>query len=152
MSNIIYQGDVGRIIANTVNLNSKDGGVMQISTSSGFTLTGARVSYQAMTISRLLDVSESGKTLSNDAAASNIALTLPDTTEIGITYKFVRIASFEIRVTPPATSKIRYSGGDMTDAEYLALASDGAKLHLISDGNGDWIAMYEFGTLTEETP
>ena len=152
MSDIIYQGDVGRIIANKVNLNSKDGTILQLSTSSGYSLQGARMPYQSLVISRTLYVTETGKVFSNDAAASNIALTLPDTSEAGITYKFVRIASFQIRVTPPAGSKIRYSVGDMTDAEYLALDSNGAKLHIISDGNGDWIATYEFGTLTEETP
>jgi len=152
VSDTIYQGGVGRIVANTVNLNSKDNTVLRISTTSGYSLQGARRSYQAMNISRLLDVSESGKTLSNDGAGTFIALTLPNTTEYGVEFKFVRISSFDMRITPQTGSSIKYSGGTMTTGEYLALSSDGAKLHLVSDGNGDWIATYEFGSLVEETP
>lgn len=152
MTDIIYQGQIGRIIANTVNLNSKDGSIANISTNSGYSLKGARLPYQALTISRALGVTETNKIISNDGASGIIAITLPDTTLSGIVFKFVRVASFDIRITPQAGWKIRYSVGDMATGEYLALASDGAKLHLVSDGNGDWIATYEFGTLTEQTP
>ena len=152
VSDTIYQGGTGRIVANRVNLNSKDNSILRISTTSGYSLQGTRRPYQALTLSRLLDVSESGKTISNDGAGSFIALTLPDTTEYGVEYKFVRVSSFDIRVTPQGGSSIKYSGGTMTAGEYIALSSDGAKLHLMSDGNGDWIATYEFGSLTEETP
>jgi hypothetical protein len=152
MTDIIYQGQVGRIVANRVNLNSKDGTILSISTSSGYSLQGARHPYQSLSISKALSVTEGGKILSNIGASSLISITLPTTTEAGIIFKFVRVAAFDMRITPPAASKIRYSGGDMADAEYLSLASNGAKLHLVSDGNGDWIATYEFGTLTEQTP
>jgi hypothetical protein len=152
MTDIIYQGQTARIVANRVNLNSKDGTVLNISTNSGFSLQGARLPYQALTLSRALGVTETNKVISNDGVASLLDITLPTTTEGGIVFKFVRVASFDMRITPPAGSKIRYSVGDMADAEYLALASDGAKLHLVSDGLGDWIAIYEAGTLTEQTP
>jgi hypothetical protein len=152
VSDTIYQGGIARIVTNVLSLNSKDGTILSVGTDTGFALNGARVPYSALNLSKLLFVGESNKIFSNDGAASVIALTLPTTTEAGIAFKFVRVASFDMRITPPAGSKIRYSGGDMTDGEYLALASDGAKLHLVSDGAGDWIATYEAGTLTEETP
>jgi len=152
MTDIIYQGQVARIVANRVNLNSKDGTIMQISTNSGYNLKGARLPYQALAISKALDITETNKILSNDGAPGVIAITLPSTTEAGIVFKFVRVTSFDVRITPQAGDKIRYSVGDMADGEYLALASDGAKLHLVSDGAGDWIAIYEAGTLTEQTP
>lgn len=152
MSDIIYQGNIARIVANRINFNSKDGDVLQISTSSGYSLEGAMTPYQSLAISRVLGETETNKIITNDGALNLIAVTLPNTTKSGLIFKFVRVASFEIRVTPSADSKIRYSGGDMVDEEYLSLASNGAKLHLVSDGNGDWIATYEFGILTEETP
>ena len=152
MTDKIYSGQTARIIANVVRFNSKDGAVLDISTDTGFSLIGARIPYRSEIISRALSLAESGRISSNFGAAGLVALTLPDITVPGVTFKFVRVTTQSFRITPPGTSSIKYSGGTMSVGEYLELASDGAKLHLVSDGNGDWIATYEFGTLTEQTP
>jgi hypothetical protein len=152
MTDIIYQGGTARIITDALGLNSKTGEVLVVTTTTGYSMSGARVPYSAYSISKTLTIADSNKAISNDGAGSFVAYTLPSTNEAGINFKFVRLANFDVRITPPAGSKIRYSAGDMADAEYLALASNGAKLHLVSDGSGDWIATYEFGTLTEQTP
>lgn len=152
MTDIIYQGAGARIVANSINLNAKDATIMNVTTNTGYVMTGAMIQYAPTTVSRSIVIQESSKVFSNEGAGAAIELTLPAATYPGINFKFVRVASFALRVVPPASSAIKYSGGTMADAEYLELASDGAKLHLISDSSGDWIATYEFGTLTEQTP
>ena len=81
-----------------------------------------------------------------------VTASLPNVTVAGIQFHFVRVASFDLRVDPPSSSALIYSGGTMADGEYLALASDGAKISVISNGDGDYVVTNEFGTLTEETP
>lgn len=152
MADIIWQGGTGRIVADQINLNSKNGNLLRLSGDSGFSLEGTRAPVLDSVFSRTIGVSESNTIFVNTSAGGTVVLTLPDTTEFGIVYKFVRVASQAIRIDPPAGSSIIYSGGTMTTGEYLELASDGAKLHLVSDGSGNWIATYEYGTLTEETP
>jgi len=152
MTDNIYSGQEARIVANIVRFNSKDGSVLDIGTDTGFSLIGARIPYRAETISRTMTLTESGRISTNLGAGGLVELTLPDITVAGITFKFVRVEAQVFRINPPAGSSIKYSGGTMATGEYLGLTSIGAKLHLVSDGNGDWIATYEFGTLTEETP
>lgn len=152
----IYQGEIAILRANMVSLINKAGdGPLTLAPVGDipWLVTGLRATYKSVQASTFsLTAKDSGQTISNDGAAQIITVTLPLSPTPGIMFKFVRVDSFDVRVNPATGSAIKYSGGTMTDGEYLALVSDGAKLHIISDDNGDWIATYEFGTLTEETP
>lgn len=152
MSVTIYEGNSGRIVVDSLNIVAKNGGTPRLTASNGFSLEGIRVPYQATSVTRTLGISESNSVITNEPAGGPLTLTLPDTTEAGVVFKFVRIAAFAFRIDPPTGSSIIYSGGTMSTGEYLELASNGAKLHLVSDGSGNWVATYEFGTLTQETP
>jgi len=155
MNDVIYKGPTGQILVTTLVLTDKAGnGECTVKSNPGFAwlARGARFGYQAFTISSIITLSDSGKTISNDGAGATVEITLPTTPGAGIHFNFVRVASQALRINPPAGAQIIYSGGVMSDGEYLELASNGAKLSLISDGSNNWIATDESGTLTEETP
>lgn len=156
MADTIYRGSDGEISVDNLVLKDKAGtGECTVKSPSGvaWQAKGVRMEYVAVTAaSIILNVSDSGKTLSNDGAAGIVQVTLPPTPGAGIAFSFIRVAAQAFRVNPPNGSQIIYSGGTMADGEYLELASDGAQLSVISDGNGNWIATSEMGTLTEESP
>lgn len=155
MSDTIYKGTTGQIFVNTLVLTDKAGSgecTVQSNSGSAWLVRGSRFGYQVFTISSIITNSDSGKTISNVGAGAAVEITLPSAPGAGIHFDFVRIAPQALRVNPPAGSQIIYSGGTMADGEYLELASNGAKLSVISDGSGNWIATAEFGTLTEEIP
>jgi len=104
-----------------------------------------------LTSNKFIPEEDSGKTFSNSGAPGLIQATLNSASKDGVNYSFVRIAAQNIRVKP-SNGRIVYSSGIMPDGNFLSLNSNGAKLSLTYDGNGNWIATVEFGTLTEETP
>ena len=99
-----------------------------------------------------LTVSESDSVHTNTGVAAVTTLTLPSAPIQGTLLTVVRTAAFSIHLDPGAADHFIYSGGTMTDGEALYLDTLGAKIQVVADANGDWVATYELGTLTEETP
>lgn len=153
MVNIIYQDVAGQINVTDLIMTNKTGdGFCTISPSgdTSWLAKGFRTEYEALIINDTLLLSDSGKTLTNDGAPGIIQINLPEVNQAGVQFNFIRIASFDVRVKPPSVNSIIYSSGVMTVGKYLALSSNGAKLHLLSNTSGNYIATYEFGTLVEE--
>jgi len=156
MTDIVYQGDNGQIFVDNLLLTNKAGDgelTMRAATSGGAWLAkGFRQELEALTGNGLATLGDSGKTFTNQGALAIVTAFLPNPSGAGINLNFVRVAPQAFRVEPQSTDAIIYSSGQMADGEYLELASDGAKLSVVSDPNNNWIATVEFGVLTEETP
>jgi hypothetical protein len=111
-----------------------------------------RSEYQAVVSNSGLLQSDSSRVITNEGALSSGQFILPLAADSeGVTYTFVRVASQPMIITPNTSDNFIYSVGVMTAGELLQLDSDGAKLAIVSDGGTNWIAIDEFGTLTEET-
>jgi len=153
----IYEGEKAGIFVNTLFLENGDGTggpSIKSANNNAWSLASIARTYEAVTATGLIVGSDdSGKTFSNDGAASFVELALNissgNLSEIGVNYNFVRITSQELRIRP-LTGRIMYSSGVMADTKALSLTTDGAKLSLVYDGNDNWIATTEFGTLVEE--
>jgi len=155
MSDIIYRGENGQIRVNNLIITDKSGsGEAEVGAnpSGSWTAKGFKTEYEAIVTNTFLFRKDSGKTYSNNGAPGVVQANLPSAPGPGVHFTFVRIASQSFRVRPQGSDAIIYSGGQMTDGEWLELASNGAVLSVVSDSNNNWIATIENGTLTEETP
>jgi hypothetical protein len=153
----IYKGEKAGIFVDTLFLENGEGTsgpTIKSDNNNAWGLASIARTYEAVTATGvLIGPDDSGKTFSNDGAASFVELELNLTSgnmvEVGVNYNFVRIASQELRIRP-LTGRIIYSSGVMADTKALSINSDGGKLSLVYDGNDNWIATTEFGTLVEE--
>ena len=152
----IYKGGKAGIFVDTLfleNGSGTGGPTIKSANSNAWAMASLAKTYEAVTATGLLINSDSGKTYSNDGAGATVQISLNvasgTLSEVGLNYNFVRIASQELRVKP-LSGRIIYSSGVMPDGKYLSLTTDGAKLSLVYDGNDNWIAVTEFGTLVEE--
>lgn len=152
---VIFKGQTGRILTNTLFITNKAGNgdcTVRSETGNSWLAQSVRTAYESFALDTILDRFDSGKTVTNAGALGIVTVSLPVPGGAGVHFNFVRLASQAFRINPQGADAIIYSGGQMSNGEYLELASDGAKLSLISDDNNNWIATVEFGTLTEETP
>lgn len=155
MSDTIYKGTNGQILVDNLTLTDKAGtgeATIKGAANAAWTAHGFKTEYQGLSISHLPSRRDSGKTFSNIDAAGAIQVTLPNPLGAGITFNFVRLIGQAFRIKPQDVDAIIYSGGQMEDGEYLELASNGARLSVVSDSNNNWVTTYESGTLTEQTP
>ena len=104
---------------------------------------------QAHTVSDTLTAAESGKLCTNRGAGAEVILTLPASPPTGTWFRFRRIATFSLKVTPPAGVPLRYSAGARPAGFFLQLATDEAGFRAVYDGT-DWDVSDEQGTLTPE--
>ena len=155
MADIIYQGTNGKILVDSLILTDKAGtgeGEIKAVPNGAWTAKGFKTEVEVVTAASVFAFKQdSGKTYINIGATNVTQVVLPNGAGAGVTYNFLRVASQAFRVKPSSGSII-YTGGQMAAGECLELASDGAKLSLISDENGNWVATQEDGTLTEQTP
>ncbi len=153
MADLIYRGQTGSIQTNQLTLSGKDGASNTIiSSPSGLAWQAKGLRDEFITLSAGIDAekSSSGAVL-YIGTASTVPVNLPEAgVDGGLNYTSIAAGGGTIQMNPVAGENIIYSGGSMTNGEYLAV-TDG-KLKLVSDGSGSWIAALESGTLAEETP
>lgn len=109
---------------------------------------GIRRFIEAHTTSDALTMAESGSVHTNLEATGTVTLTLPANAAQGTEFTFAVQAAAELRVAP-GIAAIRDSSGQ-TAGKYKSAATIGASLTLVADSNGDWTAVAQTGTWTQE--
>lgn len=97
------------------------------------------------TASFSLSARQSGGIFTNLGAAGAITATLPQNPPAGTTFKFVCMADQALQVAPGAAGGIYVKGSKQVDNKYVAISDIGDFLHLVADGNGDWVAIASIG-------
>lgn len=98
-------------------------------------------SIQHHTASFTLTAAQSGTVHTNLGAAGIVSATLPQSPPKGTEYKFVCMADIAIQIDPGAAGGIYIKGAKQADDKYIAIADIGDFVHLVADGNGDWVAV-----------
>jgi len=88
-----------------------------------------------------LTAGQSGTVHTNLGAGGAIVATLPQSPPQGTEYRFVCMADQELRLEPGAAGGIYIAGAKQTDDLYVSVTDIGDFIHLIADGNGDWVAV-----------
>ena len=150
----LYRGEQASILVDTLVMAGKDGqSDMTIAPPSGTSIQmeGVRSKLESLAADRLVIKSDSG-TVFLGTGGGTLNINLPEGgSDDGIEIGAIADSTTTVRVRPVGTENIIYTGGAMTNGEYLELSSN-AKLSLVSTGGGSWVAVLESGTLTEETP
>jgi hypothetical protein len=96
----------------------------------------------------------SGGLSTNIGATALVTLTLPSSaaTLIGSRHKFFRVENFPFRIQPDgaAANAIILAAGKQPDNNYVELGAVGSSIELVLNSQGDWMALYENGTITPE--
>ncbi len=93
------------------------------------------------TASFALTALQSGTTHTNLGAVGAVTVTLPQSPPKGTCFKFVCMADQELRLAPGAAGGIYIKGLKQADNKYVSITDIGDFIHLIADGNGDWVAV-----------
>lgn len=109
---------------------------------------GIRRSIEAHATNDTLTMAESGSVHTNLGGTGLVTLTLPANAEEGTDFTFAVQAAWELRVAP-GTAAIRDNSGQ-TAGKYKSAGAIGASLTLVADSNGDWTAVAQAGTWTQE--
>ncbi|MCA9252840.1 MAG: hypothetical protein KDA54_17055 [Phycisphaerales bacterium] len=88
---------------------------------------------------------QSGTTFTNAGAGGTITATLPQSAAKGTTFAFVCMADQALRIAPGAAGGIYIKGAKQADNKYVSITDIGDFVHLIADGNGDWVAVASIG-------
>lgn len=88
-----------------------------------------------------LTAAHSGTVHTNLGAGGTITATLPQSPPKGTMYQFVCMADQVFRFEPGAAGGIYIKGAKQTDDKYVSITDIGDFVHLIADGNGDWVAV-----------
>ena len=87
-----------------------------------------------------LSIGQSGTVFTNGTAAGVITLTLPVGAPVGVNYKFACINAVQLRVNPGPGSGIYIKGARQGDGKYVGVSGVGDFIHLVADGDGDWVS------------
>lgn len=146
---IIYHGDNGEINVDNLIMTNKDGNSgadVKSSTGEAWISRGYRTRFRSINASINVLIGDSGETFSNVGTSQAVIMTLPDANIAGLFYHFINSdATYAISVAPKPSDQILYSGGILNAGTSVLLADQGDKISLISDGNGLWLAISEFG-------
>lgn len=88
-----------------------------------------------------LSASHSGTVHTNLGAGGVVTVTLPANPPTGTEYRFVCMADQELRLAPGAGNGIYIKGAKQADNKYVSITDIADFVHLIADGNGDWVAV-----------
>lgn len=88
-----------------------------------------------------LTAAQSGTVHTNLGASGAIVATLPQSPPKGTMYQFVCMADQELRLEPGAAGGVYVKGAKQADDKYVSVTDIGDFVHLIADGNGDWVAV-----------
>ncbi|MCP4590798.1 MAG: hypothetical protein GY842_08635 [bacterium] len=88
---------------------------------------------------------QSGMVHTNLGAGGVITATLPASPPAGTEFKFVCMVDQALRMAPGTAGGIYIKGAKQADNKYVAIADIGDFVHLVADGNGDWVAVASIG-------
>ena len=88
-----------------------------------------------------LAAAHTGTVHTNLGATGAITATLPADPPTGTEFRFVCMADQELRMAPGAAGGIYIKGAKHADNKYVSVTDIGDFVHLIADGNGDWVAV-----------
>jgi hypothetical protein len=88
-----------------------------------------------------LSARQSGLVCTNLGAGATIVATLPQNPPAGTEFRFVCMADQAIQVAPGAAGGLYVKGAKQADNKFAAINDIGDFLHLVADGNGDWVAV-----------
>jgi hypothetical protein len=88
---------------------------------------------------------ETGSVHTNLGATSAVRATLPTSPPKGTEFKFVCMADQPLQLAPGSASCIYVKGAKQADNKYVGISDIGDFVHLIADGNGDWVAAASIG-------
>lgn len=152
MTEVFYKGKGGLLKTRVLELRNKVGTGATLIRPKGnqaWNAGGLSSSIEVVQLSRNVSEDESGKTFYGFDSAAPV-LSLAAITQDGIVFRFVTNDDGTLRIDPNASNNIIYSGGSMSNGEYLQV-NNSSSIFLISSGSS-WIASRESGTFTEETP
>jgi hypothetical protein len=92
-----------------------------------------------------LTAAQSGTVHSNLGAAGAITATLPANPPAGTEFKFVCMTDLALRLAPGPAGGIYIKGDKQADNKYVSVTDIGDFVHLVADGNGDWVAVASIG-------
>ncbi|MCB9849135.1 MAG: hypothetical protein H6817_00350 [Phycisphaerales bacterium] len=115
--------------------------ILRLPTDAG--LPGERVEHR--TASFTLTARQSGGVFTNLGAAGAVTVTLPQSPPEGTAFKFVCMADQELRIAPGAAGGVYVKGAKQADNKYVSITDIGDFIHIIADGNGDWVAVASIG-------
>ncbi len=92
-----------------------------------------------------LTAAHSGTVHTNLGATGAITATLPANPPTGTELKFVCMADQALRMAPGTAGGIYVKGDKQADNKYVSVTDIGDFVHLIADGNGDWVAVASIG-------
>ena len=92
-----------------------------------------------------LAAAHTGTVHTNLGASGAVTATLPGSPPAGTEFKFVCMADQEFRLAPGAAGGIYIKGNKQADNKYVSVTDIGDFIHLIADGNGDWVAVASIG-------
>ncbi|UCG16747.1 MAG: hypothetical protein JSV19_01665 [Phycisphaerales bacterium] len=87
---------------------------------------------------------DSGTVHTNRGATGTVTAILPQSPPHGTEYKFVCMEDRELRLAPGAGG-VYIKGARQADGKYVSITDIGDFIHLIADGNGDWVAVASIG-------
>ncbi len=93
------------------------------------------------TASFALNARQSGGVFTNLGAGGAITASLPQNPPEGTAFKFVCMADAALQIAPGAAGGIYVKGAKQADNKYIAISDIGDFVHLVADGNGDWVAI-----------
>jgi len=77
----------------------------------------------------------------NLGAGGIVTATLPQNPPKGTMYQFACMADQPFRLAPGAAGAIYVKGAKQADNKYVSVTDIGDFIHLVADGNGDWLAV-----------
>jgi hypothetical protein len=107
--------------------------------------------FEAFTADDTLTEAESNKVCSNLGATGTVVLTLPQSVTAGVKFYFVVMAAYALRIDPGAAGAIYINGAKQTDDKYVWADAINESVMMVSDGNGDWVCLFPYGTWGVET-
>jgi len=99
----------------------------------------ARIEHKDATFA--LTALQTGTTFTNLGASGAITATLPQNPPQGTAFNFVCMADQDLQITPGAAGGIYIKGAKQADNKYAAISDIGDFVHLVAEGNGDWVAV-----------
>jgi hypothetical protein len=152
MPDIIQIAENSSINVTTLVMTNKDGTgdcVMVPPSGSAFQLKGMRVGMENLTANYTIPQHKSGYVWTNVSATGTITATLPSGARIGTVATFLRTGpAIAVSVVPNARIWLSASGYFRPNGQAVTLASSGAKLSLMCDGNNGWYPQLEEGTIS----
>ena len=88
-----------------------------------------------------LSAAQSGTVHTNLGAGGTITATLPQSPPKGTMFQFVCMADQAFQLEPGAAGGIYIKGAKQADDKYVSVTDIGDFIHLVADGNGDWVAV-----------